>query len=315
MRFVVLCYYHALFGPSLIQSIPEGLDPEITNDLCRTLDFLEDPGFFVQYKNNYKIVNWYFEIPNELARGGKDMLLASIVLIEDNIDPMILKDSMKHFVDKLKALDGLSWSLYLKKTDTGSKEETKRIQAIQNEIKNILKEFKDSLPEFPPVIRMMRAEDLERIIEIDHQLLGEKRPDFWKRKLDMIEKNSVLPPLVAETGNKVIGFILGQASSWEYIVPENIGWIDTLGVDLAYQRKGVARSLMGELLNRMKKFGVNTVYTLVNWRDGSLLQFFNRMGFERGGIINLELKIDIEKSDFATIQRSYNNRESLRKEK
>ncbi|MFX1536261.1 MAG: hypothetical protein ACFFDI_18755, partial [Promethearchaeota archaeon] len=176
MRFVVLCYYHALFGPSLIQSIPEGLDPEITNDLCRTLDFLEDPGFFVQYKNNYKIVNWYFEIPNELARGGKDMLLASIVLIEDNIDPMILKDSMKHFVDKLKALDGLSWSLYLKKTDTGSKEETKRIQAIQNEIKNILKEFKDSLPEFPPVIRMMRAEDLERIIEIDHQLLGEKRP-------------------------------------------------------------------------------------------------------------------------------------------
>ncbi|MFX1536262.1 MAG: GNAT family N-acetyltransferase, partial [Promethearchaeota archaeon] len=178
-----------------------------------------------------------------------------------------------------------------------------------------VKEFKDSLSEFPLIIRMMRAEDLERIIEIDHQLLGEKRPDFWKRKLDMIEKNSVLPPLVAETGNKVIGFILGQASSWEYIVPENIGWIDTLGVDLAYQRKGVARSLMGELLNRMKKFGVNTVYTLVNWRDGSLLQFFNRMGFERGGIINLELKIDIEKSDFATIQRSYNNRESLRKEK
>jgi len=29
----------------------------------------------------------------------------------------------------------------------------------------------------------------------------------------------------------------------------------------------------------------------VNWKDWDLLQFFDRMGFKRGDMINLELKI------------------------
>jgi len=37
--------------------------------------------------------------------------------------------------------------------------------------------------------------------------------------------------------------------------------------------------------------GVKTIYTLVNWNDWDLLQFFHAMGFTRGDLINLELKI------------------------
>ena len=71
----------------------------------------------------------------------------------------------------------------------------------------------------------------------------------------------------------------------------NIGWIDTIGVDPAYQKKGMARMLMQEMLNYMKKVGVDTVYSLVNWRDWILLQFFDAMGFKRGDMINLEFTI------------------------
>ena len=91
---------------------------------------------------------------------------------------------------------------------------------------------------------------------------------------------------------KVIGFILGDASGWEYGVPQNIGWIDTIGVDPSYQKKGVARMLMEEMLNYMKKGGVDTVYRFVNWRECGLLQFFDAMGFKRGDMINLEFKIE-----------------------
>jgi len=90
---------------------------------------------------------------------------------------------------------------------------------------------------------------------------------------------------------RVVAFILGDASGWEYGVPENIGWIDTIGVDPAYQRKGIAQILMKEMLNNMKKVGVDTVYTLVNWRDWGLLQFFDAMGFKRGDMVNPEFKI------------------------
>ncbi|MHA2298380.1 MAG: GNAT family N-acetyltransferase [Candidatus Hodarchaeales archaeon] len=143
-----------------------------------------------------------------------------------------------------------------------------------------------------PIIRIMKEHDLERIIEIDSKVLGEKRPEYWERKIELAGKKSPLPSLVAEIEGEVIGFILGEASGWEYGVPENIGWIDTIGVDPIYQKKGVARMLMKELLNYMKKVGVNTVYTFVNWKEWNLLRFFDAMGFKRGDMINLEYKIE-----------------------
>ena len=142
------------------------------------------------------------------------------------------------------------------------------------------------------IIRIMKKEDLDRIIEIDNKVLGERRPDYWERKVEMAGKKSPLPSLVAELKDEVVGFIFGEASGWEYGVPENIGWIDTLGVDPEYQKKGIGRLLMKELLNYMKKVGVDTVYTLVNWRDWELLRFFDAIGFKRGDMVNLEFKID-----------------------
>lgn len=141
-------------------------------------------------------------------------------------------------------------------------------------------------------IRIIREEDLDEIIEIDNKVLGERRPEYWEKKVEMVGKKSPLPSLVAELEGNVVGFIFGEASGWEYGVPENIGWIDTIGVNPAYQKKGIGGLLMKELLNYMKKVGVDTVYTLVNWRDWELLRFFNAIGFTRGDMINLELKID-----------------------
>ncbi|MFX0066443.1 MAG: GNAT family N-acetyltransferase [Candidatus Hermodarchaeota archaeon] len=143
-----------------------------------------------------------------------------------------------------------------------------------------------------PIIRVMKEDDLERIIQIDNMVLGKRRSDYWERKIGMEGRKSPLPSLVAEIEGKIVGFIFGEASGWEYGVPDNIGWIDTIGVDPSYQKKGVARMLMEEMLNHMKKVGVDTVYTLVNWRDWGLLQFFDAMGFKRGDMINLEFKIE-----------------------
>ena len=143
-----------------------------------------------------------------------------------------------------------------------------------------------------PVIRVMKKEDLDRIIEIDNQVLGESRPDYWETKVELAGKKSPLPSLVAEIEGKIVGFIFGEASGWEYGVPENIGWIDTIGVDPVYQKKGIGSLLMKELINYMKKVGVDTVYTLVNWRDWELLRYFDAIGFERGDMINLKFKIN-----------------------
>jgi predicted N-acetyltransferase YhbS len=140
-------------------------------------------------------------------------------------------------------------------------------------------------------IRSLKKEDLETIVEIDGRVLGDKRRDYWERKLERVDNRSSQVSLVAEVEGNVVGFILGDVSGWEFGVPNTIGWIDTIGVDPIYQKKGLATALAQELIKKLKTIGVKTIYTLVSWNDWDLLQFFHAMGFTRGDMINLELTI------------------------
>ncbi len=140
-------------------------------------------------------------------------------------------------------------------------------------------------------IRALKAEDLEAIVKIDEMVLGERRKDYWERRLTRMNHKSSVISLVAEVGGQVVGFILGDVSGWEFGVPETIGWMDTIGVDPVCQKRGIATALARELIKNLKAAGVKTIYTLVSWDDWDLLQFFHAMGFTRGDMINLELKI------------------------
>jgi GNAT superfamily N-acetyltransferase len=142
----------------------------------------------------------------------------------------------------------------------------------------------------PVKLRILTLKDLDTVTEIDYSLLGKKRREYWETRLERMETSGV-PSLAAEISGKMIGFILGNASGWEYGIPENIAWIDTLGVVKEHQNKGIAKLLFTEMSSMFKKVGVDTIYVFVNWRDWDLLQFFDKMGFQRGDMINLELKL------------------------
>jgi len=141
------------------------------------------------------------------------------------------------------------------------------------------------------VVRTMNQKDLDDVVAIDTKVLGKSRWDYWLMKMTLAEQRLPSASLVAEADGKVVGFILGDASGYEYSVPENIGWIDTIGVDPAYQGQGIAQMLMKEMIANLKKVGVDTVYTMVNWPDWDLLKFFHAFGFRKGPLINLELKV------------------------
>jgi ribosomal protein S18 acetylase RimI-like enzyme len=140
-------------------------------------------------------------------------------------------------------------------------------------------------------IRPLKNEDLAAMIDIDEKVLGERRRNYWERKLEMMNDKISQVSLVAAVEENLVGFILGDVSGWEFGVPNTIGWIDTIGVDPDYQKKGLATALAHELIKNLKVLGVKTIYTLVSWDDWDLLQFFHAMGFTRGDMINLELKI------------------------
>lgn len=140
-------------------------------------------------------------------------------------------------------------------------------------------------------LRPLSSSHVDGIVEIDHRILGKKRQSFWKKKVRAVESKSPPTGVVAELENEVIGFIFGEVSGWEFGVPASVGWIETLGVDPKYQKRGVAKAMMKELIKNFREAGVKNIYTLVNWSDWDLLQFFRRMGFTRGDMINLELRM------------------------
>jgi ribosomal protein S18 acetylase RimI-like enzyme len=142
-------------------------------------------------------------------------------------------------------------------------------------------------------IRPLTLGDLDAIVEIERKVLGKPRQEFWKKRIEVVNAQYPLSFLVAELEGKVVGFIVGEVSGWEFGVPDTIGWISTIGVDPDYQHQGIAKKLGDEFINNLRAIGVSMVYTLVNWSDWDLLKFFRAMGFTRGGgMINLELKIE-----------------------
>jgi len=149
-----------------------------------------------------------------------------------------------------------------------------------------MKEIKDKLS-----IRPLKSEDLEAIVEIDQKILGMRRPDFYFKKISKNSKKQNTIALVAEVEGKVVGFILGAISGWEFGVPSSFGWIDTVGVDPEYQGRSIGTFLFKNIVKEFLKFGIKRIYTLVSWDDWDLLAFFKKMGFRRGELINLEYEV------------------------
>lgn len=140
-------------------------------------------------------------------------------------------------------------------------------------------------------IRALDYKDLDDIVEIEKTILGKDRRKYWLMKIELTEERSPMASLVAEVDGKVVGFIIGEVAGWEYGVPDTVAWIDTIGVHPDFQKKGIATMLFQKLTENLRKVGINTIYTFVEWRSWDLLRFFARMGFQKGDMIHLTYRM------------------------
>jgi ribosomal protein S18 acetylase RimI-like enzyme len=85
--------------------------------------------------------------------------------------------------------------------------------------------------------------------------------------------------LVAESGGKVVGFMLGEVRSGEFGLEEPTGWIEVLGVDPDYRGQAIGRRLAEDLLAHFRQRGAHKVRTLVDEEMGEIARFFTALGF------------------------------------
>lgn len=139
-------------------------------------------------------------------------------------------------------------------------------------------------------IRLMKAEDFDDIVKIDERVLKIVRPEYYKAKFERFiqSKDYVPTSLVAEGADgKVVGFIMGELYIGQYGISEDRATLDTIGVDPAYQTKGLGKRLINEFMEHLKSLGIKKVNTLVDWDDSTLLRFFSANMFSPSKVINL----------------------------
>ncbi len=146
----------------------------------------------------------------------------------------------------------------------------------------------------PIYIRPARKDDLAAIVEIEDRSTGISRRDYWEKRLDMYE--AVRPywaSVVAEVDNRVVGFLLGRTGELEFGLPEPVAWIETIGVDPAYRRQGIAAKLVEHFNLSADEHKIFTVFTLVGKSNKDMEQFFSKVGFTRGEMVHFQKKVKI----------------------
>jgi ribosomal protein S18 acetylase RimI-like enzyme len=124
-------------------------------------------------------------------------------------------------------------------------------------------------------------------------VFGQRRSEYYERKMAIAldETQQLVTSLVMEVEGKVAGFVMGQVYLGEFGLPATTATIDTIGVDPAYQGRGVGTTLFEEYASNLRKIGVQSITTRVNWNDWGPLRFFEKVGFTPAEAVILELAL------------------------
>ncbi len=140
-------------------------------------------------------------------------------------------------------------------------------------------------------IRLMKVDDFNAVVRVDEKVFKASRSEYYRLKFEtLVQSPDHLPTsLVAEEEDgTVVGFVMGELYIGEYGISEEKATLHTIGVDPAYQHKGVGEQLINEFMDHLKALGVQKVSTLVDGNDSKLMHFFTANQFSPSKTINLE---------------------------
>lgn len=141
-------------------------------------------------------------------------------------------------------------------------------------------------------VRNLEKRDLPAIIDMEARVTGTARPDYWEKRIEISE--AIRPhwaSLVAEFDNRVAGFLLGRAGELEFGLPGTVAWIEIIGVDPVYRRRGIARELVEQFIASAEDHGIKTIFTLMSNNETEMQQFFSKLGFVHGKMLHYQKEL------------------------
>ena len=132
-------------------------------------------------------------------------------------------------------------------------------------------------------IRQMQLKDIQAVFELGQKLFtAEKLPTLYRawdeHELVALFDADAETCLVAEAGDRVVGFALGRImdkprNAWRY------GWLEWLGVDPSLKRSGIATRLVNQLTSLFIDRDTRIMLVDTDAQNTHALAFFRKNGF------------------------------------
>ncbi len=143
------------------------------------------------------------------------------------------------------------------------------------------------------VVRALRMDDCDRLVRMDLAISGRHRGTWYEGKLRRaLEESDVRISLGAEIDGLLVGALLGSVQYGEFGQPDPVAILDTVLVDPAWSRRGVASAMLEQLVVNLRGLRIPRLRTELAWDELELLGFFGRAGFRPVPRLVLELAVD-----------------------
>ena len=142
-------------------------------------------------------------------------------------------------------------------------------------------------------VRQLHPRDLEAVIRLDAKIVGRRRDEFFKVKLEQaLADTGIQVSLAAESSGTFVGFCLCRVYYGEFGSMERVAVLDTFGVHPDFRGQGVGKAILRQLRTNLLGLGIGHLQTEVDWRDTELLAFFNHAGFLPAPRLALDLDLE-----------------------
>ena len=127
---VILSYFHTRIGTDIFYTFPKTqVGSEISDRLYDVMTQQNEEEFFTHTFGNLKLLNYYFQIRSDWARGNREMLMLSI-MITQQISPHIeesIASLCKKFVERMRSNKDIFTGFHIKELNKYEEDDKKRI--------------------------------------------------------------------------------------------------------------------------------------------------------------------------------------------
>ena len=133
MKILILSHFDPVIGPIVFFQAPGFVNEELLKQIPELMNIYNEKHFFVHMFGGYKSANLLFDVPNEYARGGIDMLLISMIITDEDGDLNVglSEGLLKGFVKEFQKIENAYEGLYVRSNEIqGAKEKFNEIQKL-----------------------------------------------------------------------------------------------------------------------------------------------------------------------------------------